>query len=157
MEENYTFFKTDINHIGRVLQSYLKTGANPKFDTLLNWIIDHGHPTFSDVPPFTKCSKPLIIQERQNKHNTNDSVDATTVENFEGGRFFFPDAFEPTTDAGIFHDPQSFARAMFKGTTPTLLFHGGNYASAQDAQIEDVFPVVFLFGKGGVQGPRENG
>ena len=45
---------------------------------------------------------------------------------------------------------------MLKGTTPTLLFHEGNYASTQDAQIEDVFSIVFPFGLGGIQGPREN-
>eukprot|EP00957_Ditylum_brightwellii_P212356 15367198-Ditylum_brightwellii.AAC.5 len=45
---------------------------------------------------------------------------------------------------------------MLKGTTQTLLFHGGNYVSAQDVQIKDVFPVVFPFEKGEVQGPREN-
>ena len=71
--------------------------------------------------------------------------------------FFFPDTFEPTTDTGAFHNQHTFATAMLKGTTSTLLFHGGNYASTQDAQIEDVFPVVFPFGKGEVQGPRENG
>eukprot|EP00957_Ditylum_brightwellii_P026861 2030958-Ditylum_brightwellii.AAC.1 len=46
---------------------------------------------------------------------------------------------------------------MLNSTTSTLLFHGGNYASTQDAQIEDVSPVAFPFGKGGVQGPKENG
>ena len=45
---------------------------------------------------------------------------------------------------------------MLKGTTPTLLFHGGDYESTQNIHIEDVFPVVFPFGIGGVQGPREN-
>ena len=46
---------------------------------------------------------------------------------------------------------------MLKGTTPTLLFHGGEFASAQEVQIQDVFPVVFPFGRGGINENRPNG
>jgi len=91
MKGNYTFFKSNLNHVGGVLQNYLKTGANPnvyavlcgrftlnqrkilqekicvdlqEFDTLLNWMINHGHPAFSDVQPLANCPKPILVQER---------------------------------------------------------------------------------------------
>ena len=91
MKGNYTFFKSNINHVGGVLQNYLSIGANPNvyvvlcgkftpkqrkilqekvcvdlqdFNTLLKWMIDHGHPSFSNVQPLNECPRPILIQER---------------------------------------------------------------------------------------------
>eukprot|EP00957_Ditylum_brightwellii_P005375 410018-Ditylum_brightwellii.AAC.1 len=34
-----------------------------EFDVLLNWMINHGHPAFSEVQPLVECPKPLLVQE----------------------------------------------------------------------------------------------
>ena len=91
MKGNYNFFKNEVNHVGGVLQNYLNTGANPNvyivmcgrftpnqrkilqekvsvdlqdFETLLNWLIMHGHPAFRNVCPPDECPKPVMLQER---------------------------------------------------------------------------------------------
>ena len=45
---------------------------------------------------------------------------------------------------------------MLHGTTPTLLFYGGEYAKMQELQIQDIFPVPFLFGRDGINDRRRN-
>ena len=127
-----------------------------QFDTLLHWLISHGCPAFKDICPPRECPKPVVVQEKATKHNTDETQEAETEETFEGGRFFFPDAHEPTQETGAFQDERAFATAMLKGTSPTLLFHGGEYANIQELQIEDIFPICFPFGKGGVNEQRRN-
>ena len=51
---------------------------------------------------------------------------------FDGGRFFFPDANEPTPETGAYQDQGAFATAMLQGTTPTLLFHGGEFVKDRE-------------------------
>ena len=177
MKGNFTSFQSNINHVGGVLQNYLNTGANSNvyvvlcgrftpnqrkilqdkvnidlkdFDTLVRWLISHGHPAYRDVQPPSECPKPHVIQEKETKHNTDEPQDEELEQKFEGGRFFFPDACEPTQEAGAFSDEHAFAQAMLQGTMPTLLFNGGNYASIRDLNIEDISPVCFPFGRGGI-------
>ncbi|NND76574.1 MAG: hypothetical protein HKN39_00125, partial [Flavobacteriales bacterium] len=52
-----------------------------------------------------------------------------------------------------FNSQSEFARSMLNGTTPTLLFHPGNYESEKDIflAIEKIFPLVFPYGIGGFE------
>ncbi len=98
-----------------------------------------------------------MVMEKENKYNTDESHDPTTEESFEGGRFFFPDAFEPNSETGTFSNQHSFATVMLNGTAPTILFHGGEFASLAETKIQDIFPVSFPFGTGGMNEKRKNG
>jgi len=46
---------------------------------------------------------------------------------------------------------------MLNGTAPTILFHGGEFASLAETKIQDIFPVSFPFGTGGMNEKRKNG
>ena len=44
---------------------------------------------------------------------------------------------------------------MLNGTAPTILFHGGEFASLAETKIQDIFPVSFPFGTGGINEKRK--
>jgi hypothetical protein len=46
---------------------------------------------------------------------------------------------------------------MLNGTAPTILFHGGEFSSIAETKIQDIFPVSFPFGTGGINEKRKNG
>ena len=74
---------------------------------------------------------------------------------FDGGRFFFPDANEPTPETGAYQDQGAFATAMLQGTTPTLLFHGGEFAKDREVLIQQLCPVQFPFYIRGIRDRRK--
>jgi len=62
--------------------------------------------------------------------------------------------YEPNTDSGIFKSQEAFATAMLNGTTPTLLFHGGEFVKGHKIPMHSMFPIQFPFGLGGLEMKR---
>eukprot|EP00957_Ditylum_brightwellii_P167304 12735961-Ditylum_brightwellii.AAC.1 len=63
MKGNYTFFRTDINHMGGVLLNYLKIGANPNAYVVLCGRFTPNQRQILQEKPLAECPKPLLIQE----------------------------------------------------------------------------------------------
>ena len=175
----YQFFQNNVQHAGSVLNHYQTTvGGNPNvyvllcgrftpkqrriakekacLDTreylqLLRWLIqDSGHPAFKNLKLPEDCPQPVYVDANATPNNTDEEVNPQIEETFEGGRFYFPSAHQPVDGAGTFGTEEEFARAMLDGTSPTLLFHGGNYANERESSITDMFPIQFPYGQGEV-------
>ena len=63
-------------------------------------------------------------------------------------KYYFPSLSEPSKEEGTFKDNSAFATALLKGTSPTLLFHPGNYVKEYDLPFTSMFPLQFPFGHG---------
>ena len=91
-----------------------------------------------------------------NEHNTDNKENEAIENTFEGGRFYFPSAHEPVSETGTYGTQQAFATAIIKGTVPTLLFHGRDFACSRQTPIQSIFPIQFPYGLGGVHEKRKN-
>lgn len=183
LKGHHTFFESNVTHMGSVMNNYLKTGANPnvycimcgrftpkqreqaklkslldanKFMNLLDWFIDHSnHSDFKDLEKPENCPQPVLIQDEIDSNNTDDELNPSKENIYEGARYYFPSANEPTDDTGVFKSQEAFATAMLKGTTPTILFHGGNFATnSHNIPLHTMFPIQFPFGFGGLDMKR---
>ena len=171
-----------MGHIGSVLNNYLKTGANPnvycimcgrftpiqrqqarlkclldseKFLKLLEWFINFsGHSDFVTVVKPKDCPQPIIIEDEPNENTVDNETDPSIENKYEGAKYYFPSAYEPNTDSGIFKSQEAFATAMLNGTTPTLLFHGGEFVKGHKIPMHSMFPIQFPFGLGGLEMKR---
>jgi len=174
---HYSFFEVDLSHTGSVLNYFLATGANPMvycvltgrmtakqkelvreralFDTskmmkLLRWFIsESGHPGFKDAQLPENCPKPIIIEDPESSHNTDESYDEQVETSFAGATFHFSSSHDPQEDTGVYETTQKFAVAMLEKTMPTLLVNGGSFANLQELLLENVAALQFPFGIGG--------
>ena len=180
-----TFMQNDVQHLGATLYKYTDEAfGNPlvyvvlcgrftpkqriiakdhacldttKFFDLLRWLIEQsGNPAFKDMFLPEDCPSPKFFEDDPSPNNTDEEVDADVESRFTGSRFYFPSAFEPNESTGAFGSEESFIKAMFEGSTPTLLVHGGNYVNDRDVPITDMFPIQFPFGEGGTNVKRRN-
>ena len=182
LKGHHTFFENNVGHIGSVLNNYLKTGANPnvycimcgrftpiqrqqarlkclldseKFLKLLEWFINFsGHSDFVTVVKPKDCPQPIIIEDEPNENTVDNETDPSIENKYEGAKYYFPSAYEPNTDSGIFKSQEAFATAMLNGTTPTLLFHGGEFVKGHKIPMHSMFPIQFPFGLGGLEMKR---
>ena len=180
-----TFMQNDVEHLGATLHKYKdKAFGNPhiyvvlcgrftprqriitkdlarldttKFFDLLRWFIEEsGNPAFKDMMLPEECPSPHFIEDNPSANNTDEEVDAEAESRFTGSRFYFPSACEPNENTGTFGSEESFIKAMFEGSTPALLVHGGKYVSDRDVPVTDMFPIQFPFGQGGTHLKRRN-
>ena len=182
LKGHHTFFENNVGHIGSVLNNYLKTGANPnvycvmcgrftiaqrqiarikccldaeKFMVLIGWYIDNsGHSDFIGLTKPDKCPQPMVLEDGPNSNTIDEEINPVLERVYEGSKYYFPSAYEPTDDTGTFKTQEAFATAMMNGTTPTLLFHGGNFASSHKCPLHSMFPIQFPFGLGGLDMKR---
>ena len=96
---HFSFFEVDLTHVGRTMNHFLKTGANPlvyvmlcgrmtpeqkeivkkrarldiqKMKDLLEWFINKsGHPGYEGVTPPSECPQPNIIADNDTTNNTD--------------------------------------------------------------------------------------
>ena len=62
----------------------------------------------------------------------------------------------PNGDTGVFKPQKALATEMLKGTTPTILFHGGSYTiNGHNIPLHTIFPVQFILGLGSLDMSRQ--
>ena len=125
---------------------------------LLDWFIKiSGHPDFKNVNIPKNCPQPILIEDEATSNDIDIEIDATEERRYEGTRYYFPSAYEPNSETGIFKSQEAFATAILKGTTPMILFHGGDYVSnSHDIPLYSMFPIQFPFGLGALDMKRTN-
>jgi hypothetical protein len=178
---NYQFFEADLSRMGGVFshlnECHIKeivcvlSGAmtpkqkerareQAKIDTklylgLLTWFIEEsGHPAYENIPVPTECPRPIIIEDRESKYNTDDpSTDKKgqeREETFEEGECFFPTAGDPDSNTNVYKTSREFAISLLQNrSAPTMIASGGNYASHSEILLENVRPIQFPYGNGG--------
>ena len=130
LKGHHTFFENNIDHMGSVMNNYLKTGANPNvycimcgrftpkqrelaklkslldtraFMRLLDWFIKiSGHPDFKNVNIPQNCPQPILIEDEATSNNIDIEIDPAKERRYEGTRYYFPSAYEPNSETGIF-------------------------------------------------------
>jgi SHAQKYF class myb-like DNA-binding protein len=182
---NYQFFEADLSRMGGAF-SYLReswqcdqilvvlSGAmTPKqkeiarqraeIDTrlflgLLTWFIgESGHPGYEGIPLPTECPRPIIIEDRESKYNTDEPGNKDIEKEFEEGTCFFPTVGDPDATTYEFKTSQEFAMSILRNhSAPTMIASGGNYARNSEMLLENVRPIQFPFGNGGPSTPRRN-
>ena len=85
------------------------------------------------------------MQDELNQNTVDNETNPSIEHKYEGAKYYFPSAYEPKDDFGIF-DSQVFNTAMLNGTTPTLLFHGGNFVTGYKILFHSMFLIHFPFG-----------
>ena len=179
---HFTFFETDLSHVGGVGNYLINSGANPlvycvicgrmtkkqkekvrtlaTLDTqllmdLLHWYItESGHPGFKNCTVPTECPTPVVIEDKETLNNTDDPVDEEVESRYEGATFHFSSS-TPTDDTGTCETNEKFTLSMLRQTAPTLLVHGGNYANLRELKLENVCAVQFPWGLGGPKMNKE--
>ena len=124
-----------------------------EFKKLVEWFIAESKPgAFAGVDPnMDNWPEPVVLQSAAGPNNTDDEEDADTEGRIEGTRYFFPSANEPDSQTANNSTQQEFARSMMDGTSPTLLFMPGDYENERNVPIENIFPLVYPYGTGGLK------
>ncbi|KAL7493250.1 hypothetical protein ACHAWT_002306 [Skeletonema menzelii] len=174
---NFTFFETDQNHMGSVINHYRSTGANDhllcvlcgrftksqrriarekaSLDTklyidLMTWYIKEStHPAYQGLTPPENCPVPQIIEDPETDNNTDESQNPDVENQYQGGTYTFTSSNDPTEGTGTFRSNAGFASAIMNQSSPLLLVQGGDYVNNRELLLENVFPAQFPFGRGG--------
>jgi hypothetical protein len=93
--------------------------------------------------------QPLLVEDIPIKNNTDESANKNVETNYEGGRYYFSSAQDPSQHTSVYGYSDIFALAMFQHSAPTLMAYGGTYAKNADMKIENILPFAFPFGIGG--------
>ena len=123
-------------------------------DILNYFITKSGHSGYEKMSTPSEFPSPVFVEDTESENNTDESVDPTVENSFQGGTYNFSTAQDPSDQTSVYSQSQKFAWAMLNQSTPTLLVAGGNYANMKELRIEDVLPFAFPFGLGGLKGPR---
>ena len=126
------------------------------FKRLIKWFVEESkHAAYSELDPnVSNWPLPTVVGANESANNIDEEEDVDVEGTVEGSRYYFPSGHEPNQDSGTFDTQGEFAKSMLNGTTPTLLFHPGNYESDRDIPIENMFPLVFPYGIGGFEMPK---
>ena len=108
---------------------------------------------YSNLPPVNNIQTPKIEEIKMSE--TEASVDhcvKPSVEEHLCWRYWFPNVEEPTSTQGSYRTQSEFAKALFTGETPTLIYHPSKILS--NASLSELCPVAFPFGTGDVSCKR---
>ena len=120
---------------------------------LLNWLIQN-HPSYKDIIPPEQAPSPELVSGFTSTQNNTDQSDpsAANIENsFGGSRYTFAPANQPTENTGTSTNESDFIFSLLQEKEPTLIFHGGDRIGSHKVKLEDMFPIQFPFGLGGLQ------
>ena len=106
--------------------------------------------TFKGLPDLEEAPKPIIIEDKDNRSNTDDERDPELEESFDF-KYYFPSLGEPNDEHGTFEYKSAFASALMKGQTPTLMFHPESFFGERDVPLQAIFPIQFPYGIGVVK------
>ena len=119
---------------------------------LLTWLISN-HPSYKNMTPPANAPHPIPVGTLDATTNNTDQSDpnAKNVENsFDGSRFTFAPANQPNQNTGSCLNEKDFIFSLLKGNQPTLIFRGGDIVGGHQIKLEDMFPIQFPFGLGGL-------
>jgi len=104
---------------------------------------------YSTLPSIEDVPLPQVEQVRLNEADdiVEDSVNPNEEETV-CWKYWFPATGDPDNRAGIYQNQSDFAKALFVGETPTLLYHPSNIVS--HAKLSQLLPIAFPFGTGDV-------
>jgi hypothetical protein len=179
---NHTFFETDQQHMGSVINHYRSIGANDHllcvicgrftksqrqiareqatlntklYVDLMTWFIkESNHPAYEGLTPPESCPAPQIIEDAETDNNTDQPQNPQVENQYQGGTFTFTSSNDPTESTGTYPSNTSFASAIMNQSSPLLLVRGGDFVNSRDLLLENVFPVQFPFGTGGPKQKR---
>ena len=137
---NFTFFETDQQHMGSVVNQYRSTGANDHLlcvmcgrftpeqrqiarrqavlDTnlyinLMTWYIKEStHPAYEGLTPPEECPAPQIIEDAVTDNNTDQPQNIEVENQYQGGTFTFTSSNDPNDGTGTFRTRAGFASAI---------------------------------------------
>mmetsp|Transcript_1485 Transcript_1485/g.3204 ORF Transcript_1485/g.3204 Transcript_1485/m.3204 type:complete len:1761 (+) Transcript_1485:1415-6697(+) len=134
----------------------LATLDTRKLSSLMKWLkTESGHPAYANYNELAEWPTPTIIEDKQNKHNTDKSVDEEKEMSYDGATFHFS-SNAPDEDTGVFNSNEQFTLAMLKSSMPKLFVEGGNRVNPRDLLLENACVVQFPFGMGGPSMKRRN-
>ena len=177
IQGHYQFFETDQSRLGGVLNHVRDMGV-PKdmyimlcgrmtpeqkrivrervildtelyMDILEHFIVNSGHPAYSDMPLPEHFPQPLFFEDDGVDNNTDTAMNPEVERTFEGGTYYYSTAQDAAPGVCVYPDEKQFAIAMLNQSSPTLLAIGGNYARMKELRVEDVLPFAFPYGMGG--------
>ena len=117
---------------------------------LMTWfILSSNHSGFEDVTPPEKCPQPRLLED-SDKHNTDESQNASVENEFRGGTFTFTSNHDPSENAGVHKNNAEFTVSVVEGEKPMMITYGGKYVnSGRELRLEFIFPIQYPFGIGG--------
>jgi hypothetical protein len=170
---NYQFFEMDQNRHGGVMNQLNQAGIGEhiycvlcgrmtpdqkqivckrsRVDTqlyidILSWFVkESGHPGYLNTYIPEDYPQPLLVEDIPTKNNTDESANKTVETNYEGGRYYFSSAQDPSQHTSVYGSSDIFALAMFQHSAPTLLAYGGTYAKNADMKIEKYLTICISF------------
>ena len=177
---HHTFFLNDPEHIGATFNYLRESGArkdvyvmlcgrmtpsqrdiarkkckldSEKYMKVLNWLIEN-HPSYRDVTAPQEAPSPVPLSGFSSTQNNTDQSNPSTAnleKSFEGSRFTFAPANQPTENTGTCTNESDFIFSLLQEKEPTLIFHGGDRIGSHKVKLENMFPIQFPFGIGGLQ------
>jgi len=124
-----------------------KTTVNTKLVTkLLTWFKEEsGHKGFENLKIGKECPEPEIEDDDVEE---DFEVDNAIEKRFDGGTYYFSSANTPSIDTGVCGTQLKFTKSLLERTPPTLLAYGGDYASRNGLELENIIPASFPWGLG---------
>ena len=129
-----------------------------RFSEIFEWLIDN-HISYKNMSVPT--SQPVVTEVggfNGTRNNTDESVDKECEKQFESSTFRFAARGQPTESTGPFVNQDEFVFSKIMDEQPdfTLLFKYGARLQSHLVKLEDIFPVIFPFGRGGLNEKRGN-
>ena len=176
---HHTFFLNDPEHIGATFNYLQQSGStkdvyvmlccrmtpsqreiakkkcqmdSEKYMKLLTWLIEH-HPGYKDVTPPEEAPSPVPLG---GFHQTQIILmRVTQMQQILRTHLMDPDLhlhqqINPRAIQGPIQMKKDFIFSLLNGKEPTLIFHRGDRVGSHQIKLEDMFPVQFPFGLGGL-------
>ena len=180
---HHTFFLNDPEHVGSSFQYLMKSGVQPDvyvmicgrvtptqrkiikqrctintqdYMIIMNWLIDN-HPSYIDLIKPESCPQPIVIGGFEETTNNTDEpgenmIDTETT--IDGEETTYSSRNEPSESTGPFKSEKDFIFSHIQGQKPTLLFRRGDIVGSHTIDLVDMFPLIFPFGRGGLNERR---
>jgi hypothetical protein len=103
-----------------------------------------------NFPPVERFPIPMVEHIQLNDEEITATTDSNTAGREEQicWRYWFPTNGDPNCFSGTHKNQSEFAKALFVGESPTLLFHPSKVVS--HAKLSQLCPLAFPFGTGDV-------
>ncbi len=109
---------------------------------------------FSSLPSIENIPRPVVEEICINEDERNNEFNAGTTNNEPiCWKYWFPNIEDPDRVNGSFQSQSEFAKALWIGETPTLIYHPSKIVN--QAALSQLCPVAFPFGTGDVNEKRK--
>ena len=176
---NFTFFSQDVSQNMGALQHTCFLNNNPSvfilllgsftpiqlqkikkqgtvslqsFETVYNFLHENNY-NYSNLPSIHNVPRPTVEEIRMNEDDAIENSNCNpSIEEHICWRYWFPNIEDPNSVRGSFQNQGEFAKALFIGETPTLIYHPTKIMSY--ARLSQICPIAFPFGTGDVDCKR---